>query len=72
MVPDAARYSITEPSHGHPGAQECNMFCAFSDQVRSGSLNPDWPRIALQTQLVMNACLDSAREDGKPVAILYP
>jgi predicted dehydrogenase len=72
MVPDAARYSIIEPSHGDPGAQECNMFRAFSDQVRSGSLNPEWPRIALETQLVMNACLESARQDGKPVSILYP
>lgn len=72
MVPEATRYSITEPSHGEGGAQECNMFRAFSGQVRSGSLNPEWPRIALQTQLVMNACLDSARQDGKPVAILYP
>jgi predicted dehydrogenase len=72
MVPNLTRYSIAEPSHGEPGAQECNMFRAFADQVRSGSLNPEWPRIALQTQLVMNACLDSAREDGKPVAILNP
>ncbi|HXE63594.1 MAG TPA: Gfo/Idh/MocA family oxidoreductase [Bryobacteraceae bacterium] len=72
MVPDATRHSIIEPSHGEAGSQECNMFRAFSDQVRSGSLNPEWPRIALQTQLVMNACLDSARRDGKPVAILYP
>ncbi|HEY4084425.1 MAG TPA: Gfo/Idh/MocA family oxidoreductase [Bryobacteraceae bacterium] len=72
MVPGATRHSITEPSHGEAGAQECNMFQAFSEQVRSGSLNPEWPRIALQTQLVMNACLESARNDGKPVAILYP
>jgi predicted dehydrogenase len=72
MVPDAIRYSIPEPSHGEARSQECNMFRAFSDQIRSGSINPEWPRIALQTQLVMNACLDSARQDGKPVAILYP
>jgi predicted dehydrogenase len=72
MVPDVARYSIPEPSHGDPGAQECNMFRAFSDQVRSRSLNSEWPRIALQTQVVMNACLDSARGGGKPIAILYP
>jgi hypothetical protein len=46
------------------------MFRAFSGQVRSGALNPDWLRIALQTQLIMNACLDSAREDGKLITIL--
>jgi predicted dehydrogenase len=70
MVPQATRYSIPESSHGETDAQECNMFRAFSGQVLSGSLNPEWPRIALGTQLVMNACLDSARHDGKPVSIL--
>ncbi|HVY93770.1 MAG TPA: Gfo/Idh/MocA family oxidoreductase [Bryobacteraceae bacterium] len=70
MVPNATRHSVAEPSHGAPGSQESNMFHAFSDQVRSGALNPEWPRIALQTQLVMNACLDSARHDGKPITIL--
>jgi hypothetical protein len=72
MVPETTQYSVTEPSHGEAGAQECNMFHAFSDQVRTGSLNSEWPRIALQTQLVMNACIESARQEGKPVAILYP
>jgi predicted dehydrogenase len=62
MVPDATRYSVSEPSHGEHGAQECNLFRAFSDQIRSGSLNAEWPAMALQTQTVMEACLKSARE----------
>ncbi|HVW07386.1 MAG TPA: hypothetical protein VHC90_02330 [Bryobacteraceae bacterium] len=70
MVPNAARHSVAEPSHGETGSQESNMFRAFSDQVRSGSLNSEWPAIALQTQLVMNACLDSARSGGTPITIL--
>ncbi|HLX71547.1 MAG TPA: Gfo/Idh/MocA family oxidoreductase [Verrucomicrobiae bacterium] len=42
-------------------AQETNMVRAFADQVLSGKLNDAWPEWALKTQLVMNACLDSAR-----------
>jgi hypothetical protein len=69
MVPEPTRYSVTEPSHGEPGAQECNLFRSFSDQIRSRSLNSEWPAMALQTQSVMGACLDSARGEGKLVIL---
>ena len=69
MVPDATRHSVSEPSHGEFGAQECNLFRAFAEQIRSGSLNPEWPAIALQTQTVMEACLESARHNGKLVTL---
>ena len=42
-------------------AQETNMVRAFADQVLSGKLNNAWPDWALKTQIVINACLDSAR-----------
>lgn len=42
-------------------AQETNMVRAFADQVLSGKLNDAWPEWALKTQIVMNACLESAR-----------
>ena len=67
MFAQPDRYSVTEPSHGESGAQECNMFRAFSERVRSGALNSEWPETAFQTQLVMEACLESARQNGKPV-----
>lgn len=49
-------------------AQETNMVRAFADQVLSGKLNQAWPDWSLKTQLVMSACLDSARA-GQPVQL---
>ena len=63
------RFTVNEPSHGHAEAQETNMFRNFAAQVLSGQLNPSWPEIALKTQMAMEACLESARADGKPVPI---
>lgn len=54
---------------GHPTAQDTRMFTTFAAQVRSGRTNAEWPEIALKTQLVMDACLASARAGGTPVAI---
>jgi predicted dehydrogenase len=50
-------------------AQEALMFRNFARQVRSGTLNDDWPAMARQTQQVMDACLASARAGGQWVAI---
>ena len=49
--------------HGGDSAvtQEANMFRNFANQVRAGQLNENWPAQALQTQEVVNACLDAAR-----------
>jgi len=41
--------------------QEVNMVRTFADQVLSGKLREDWPQWALKTQIVVNACMDSAR-----------
>jgi len=54
---------------GHPTCQDTNMIRNFANQVCSGKLNPDWPDIALDTQIVMDACLNSARDDGRTVAL---
>jgi len=61
------RFAVAEHSHGHTSAQEVSLFRNFSVQVLSGQLNPEWPAAALQTQIVMQACLDSARADGRTV-----
>ena len=42
-------------------AQSTNMIRNFANQVRSGRLNAEWPESALKTQMVMDACLESAR-----------
>ena len=54
---------------GHATAQDTRMFQHFAAQVRSGKLDASWPEMALKTQLVMDACLVSARADGKRVAV---
>ena len=52
---------------GHAVAQNTLMFRNFANQVFSGKLNDEWPMWALQTQRVMDACYQSARNDGRPV-----
>jgi predicted dehydrogenase len=48
-------------SGDHPAtAQAANMFRNFANQIFSGKLNDDWPMWALNTQKVLDACLDSA------------
>jgi len=72
IQPETRRIAVTEHSHGRAGAQEVNLFRNFAAAVRSGRLNEQWPEMALKTQQVMNACLESANADGKPVAPVLP
>ncbi len=50
-------------------SQEANMIRNFVNQVQSGKLNDDWPQIALKTQQVMDACLKSARDQSRSIAL---
>jgi predicted dehydrogenase len=61
MNPGVTKIMVSEHSHGHKTAQETNLFRNFANQVRSGKLNQEWADLALQTQTVMCACLDTAR-----------
>ena len=45
---------------GHATAQDARMFRNFAAQIFSGKLNEDWPRWALLTQKVLDACFESA------------
>ena len=49
---------------GHATAQDTRMWRNFASQIFSGRLNDDWPRWALQTQKVQDACLQSARQNA--------
>jgi len=49
--------------------QEVNMFRHFARQIRSGQLNEEWPLWSWRTQLVQDACLESARLGGWPVKV---
>jgi predicted dehydrogenase len=50
-------------------SQESLMFRAFAQQVRSGAVNEEWFKAVWENQLAMDACLASARADGRPVAL---
>lgn len=50
-------------------AQQTFMFRNFSRQAMSGKLNDSWPEMALKTQQVMDACLQSARAGGRAVEV---
>ena len=67
MEDQKRRFTVAEHSHGHASAQETNLFRNFVEQVQTGQLNPAWPEAALKTQIVMQACLDSARAEGRPI-----
>ncbi len=58
------RYSVREYSDGMPGAQEINMIRTFSQGVLQGKWDPQWAEIAWKTQVVLDACLRSARQGG--------
>lgn len=54
---------------GHPTAQDTLMIRNFAAQVQSGKLNEFWPEVALKTQLVLDACLASARNGSVQVSV---
>lgn len=61
------RVAVPEYSDSHRTSQETKLFRNFAALVLGGQPDDYWPRIALQTQRIMDACLDSARDDGRPV-----
>ncbi|MCI0704508.1 MAG: Gfo/Idh/MocA family oxidoreductase [Planctomycetia bacterium] len=63
------RFAVNEYSDGAPDAQETNMIRTFSNLVLSGKPDPMWGDIALKTQVVLDACLRSARSDGGMVTL---
>lgn len=70
MEAHASRVAVSEYGNSHPTAQESNLFRNVAAQVRTGRLNESWLEMALQTQQVMEACLESARADGRMVDVL--
>ena len=59
---------VPEYSNSHPTAQEVNLFRDFSALVATGRVDPHWGEVALKTQVVLDACRQSARE-GREVAV---
>jgi hypothetical protein len=58
---------VEEHSHSHPTAQEAQLFRRFAEQVQSRTPNARWTEAALKTQMVMQACQESARANGRSV-----
>ena len=69
MKPRPRRFAVREYGTSHPSAQESNMFRNFGRQIRSGQLNAEWPQMALRTQQMLDACLESARDGGRMVKL---
>lgn len=60
---------VPEYASSAPNSQETNMIRTFSDCVLSGRIDGAWGDIALKTQRVLDACLQSARNDGAAVTL---
>lgn len=61
------RIRVNEYANNAPNAQETNLFRNFAELVNTGQRDSHWPDIALQTQQLMDAALESARNGSAPV-----
>ena len=59
--------SVPEYSNNMPDAQETKLFRNFSSLVLGGTVDSQWPEMSLKTQRVLDAALESARNDSQPV-----
>jgi predicted dehydrogenase len=69
MERHSRRVATREYSDSHATAQESRLFRKFGDLVLGGVPDPHWSDISLKTQLVLDACLKSAREGAREVAL---
>lgn len=63
------RIAVSEYSNNHPTSQETNLFRRFGDLVLGGTPDQHWAEIALQTQKILDTCLESARAGGKDLPL---
>jgi predicted dehydrogenase len=64
MARKTRRIAVDEYSNNAANAQEVNLFRNFAELVNSGQRDAHWPKIALQTQQILDAALTSARNGG--------
>jgi len=62
------RVAVNEYSNNHPNAQETRLFRHFGDLVQSGQIDETWGEVALKTQIIVDACLESARNNGRCIS----
>jgi predicted dehydrogenase len=63
------RVAINEYSNNMPNSQETNLFRKFGQLVLSKKCDSHWPEIAWKTQRLLDALLESARQNGALVTI---
>jgi predicted dehydrogenase len=69
MEEHTRRVLLPEGSQAAEQAQETHMFHTFAELVLSGRRDASWGRWALDTQRVLDACLESARSGGQIVTL---
>ena len=67
MAENRAEFAIQEAANSGLDSQETNLFRRFSQIVKSGRLESHWPEIALKTQRILDAVLESAENGSRPV-----
>lgn len=63
------QFAVPEHSQSAADAQETNMFERFGLLALSGKPDAFWGDIALKTQIVMDACIESAKRGGCAVDV---
>ncbi|MEC9094191.1 MAG: gfo/Idh/MocA family oxidoreductase, partial [Planctomycetota bacterium] len=61
------RYLIPEYANNKPGSQESKLFETFSGLVLAGKTDSFWPEASLKTQKILDAALESAFNESKPI-----
>ncbi|GIW94965.1 MAG: oxidoreductase [Pirellulaceae bacterium] len=69
MVKREQRYAAKEYDSGTRESQETAMVRTFSEYVLSRHIDETWPRWTLSTQKVLDACRQSAYQDGKLIEL---
>ena len=59
------QHAVREHGNSADNAQETELFRCFSELVLNETIDETWPKISLLTQRVMDACLESARNESK-------
>ncbi len=67
MAGHRRRVAVHEYSNGAPNSQEANMFRTFARLALSGKPDDSWGTMALKTQEVLDACLQSAAANGQVI-----
>ena len=69
MIENRQEFVVKETGASAPDAQEVTLCRKCANIVLSGELDDNWPEIALKTQRVMDAVIESANDDSRKIAM---